>query len=135
MRGQTSAEMLILVGGILMVVTSMVYLGMGGNESAVVMQAARDGAENVIAAFDAEYGCSADINGVGFNAGVITIYVSIRDSPPVVNFDNILKENIRVGALKYIQNSVGGSFPTTAGPVKTSYATYDVAVDLRRVTK
>jgi hypothetical protein len=135
MRGQTTAEMLILFGAILIVVASMLYSGTGANESAVAMRAARDGAENAIAALDAEYGCSADIAEVGFDAGTITITVSLRDSPAVYNFDNIMKESIRAGALKYIQNAVSGSFPVTAGPVKTSYATYDVAVDLRRVTK
>jgi len=135
MRGQTSAEMLILLGAILIVVASMFYLGVGSNESVVVMQAARDGAENAIAALDTKYGCSADIRGVGFDAGMIAITVSIRDSPAVYNFDNIVKENIRVAALKYIQNGVSGYFPVTAGPVKTSYYTYDVRVEVLRVTK
>lgn len=135
MRGQSSAEMLILVGAILIAVASMLYLGIGSNESAVVTRAARDGAENAIAAIDAEYGCMIDIEEVGFDAGMITITVSIRDTPAVDNFDNMIKENIKVGALKHIQNAVGGSFPLTAGPVKTSYYTYDVAVNVRRVTK
>ncbi len=135
MRGQSSAEMLILISAILIAVASMLYLGIGGNESAVVMRAARDGAENAIAALDAEYGCSINIEEVGFDAGMITITVSVRDIPTVDNFDNMIKENIREGALKHIQNAVGGSFPLTAGPVKTSYYTYDVTVEVRRVTK
>ncbi|MDI6884098.1 MAG: hypothetical protein QMD00_03015 [Hadesarchaea archaeon] len=135
MRGQSSAEMLILVGAILIAVASMLYLGTGGNESAVVMRAARDGAENVIAALDAKYGCSIDIQEVGSYAGTITITVTVRDSPAVENFDNIIKDNIRTGALMHIQNAVGGSFPATAQPVKTAYGTYDVAVEVRRVTK
>lgn len=135
MRGQSSAEMLILISAILISVASMLYLGIGSNESAVVMRAARDGAENAIAGIDSEYGCMIDIEEVGFDAGMITITVSLRDSPAVDDFDTIIKENIREGALKHIQNAVGGSFPLTAGPVKTSYYTYDVTVEVRRVTK
>ena len=140
MKGQSSAEMLILVGAILIAVASMLYLGTVGNESAVVMRAARDGAENAIAAIDVEYGCSIYIEELGFDAGTITIYVVVRDAPPDNitwdNFrDNIIEENIREGALKHIQNVVGGSFPVTAEPVKTAYYTYDVTVEVRKVTK
>lgn len=135
MRGQTSAELLILVGGILIAVSSIVYLGTGGNESAVVMRAARDGAENAIAAFDAEYECSINIKEVGFDAGTITITVLVHNGPAVANFENTLKENIRADALRYIHNAVSGSFPTTPAPVKTSYYTYDVRVEVVEVTK
>lgn len=135
MKGQSSAEMLILVGAILIVSASMVYIGTGSSESAVVMQAARDGTENAIAVLDSEYECSIDIQEVGFNAGMITIAVSVRDAPALDNFDNLVKENIKTSALRYIQNAVGGSFPTTAGPVKTAYCTYDVTVDILEVTK
>ncbi len=135
MRGQTSFEMLILIGAILIAAASMLYLGLGSNESAVVMRAARDGAENAIAAMDAEYGCSIDIEEVGFDTGMITITVSVRNVPALENFDNMAKDNIRIGALKHIHNAVGGSFPTIAGAVKTAYHTYDVTVELRKVTK
>lgn len=140
MRGQSSAEMLILVGAILVAVASLLYLGTGSNESAVVMRAARDGAENAIAAIDADYGCSINIEELGFDAGTITISIAVRSAPPDNiawdNFrENIIKKNVRDGALKHIQNAVGGSFPTTAGLVKTAYYTYDVAVEVRRVTK
>lgn len=132
--------MLILVAAILIAVASMSYLGIGSNESAVVMRAARDGAENAIAAIDAEYGSSIDIEEVGFDAGTITISVAVRNAPPDnIDWDdfrdNIIKENIIEGALKYIQNAVGGYFPVTAAPVQTAYYTYDVTVDVRRVTK
>ena len=140
MKGQTSAEMLILVGAILIAVASMLYLGLGSSEMSAVMQTARDGAENAIAAIDAEYGCSIDIEELGFDAGTITISVAVRDAPPASitweNFrENIVKKNIREEALKHIQNAIGGSFPATAGPVKTAYYTYDVTVEVRRVTK
>lgn len=132
--------MLILVGAILITVTSLLYLGSGGNESAVVMQAARDGAENAIASVDAGYGCSIDIENLSFSTGTITISVAARNAPPDniswSNFrDNTIKKNVRDAALKYMQNAVGGSFPTVAGPVKTSHATYDVTVNARQVTK
>ena len=134
-RGQSSAEMLILMGAILIAVTSLLYLGTGSNESAVVMRAARDGTENAIATLNAKHGCTIDIEELRFDAGTITISVIVRNSPAVENFDNIVKENIRTAALKYIQNAVYGSFPEKAEPVRTAYYTYDVAVEVRRVTK
>lgn len=142
MRGQSSAEMLILVGAILIAVASMLYLGAGANESSAVMRAARDGAENAIADIDAEYGCEIIIEKIGFDAGTIAIYVEVRSPPPDItweNFrDNIVRPNIRDGALKYIQNAVTGSIPETAQPVRTGYYTYDVPLEnivVTRVTK
>ena len=136
MRGQSSAEMLILLGAILIAVTSTLYMGMSSNESTVVMQAARDGTENAAATIDADYGCSIDIEGLALNAGTLTIQVIVRN-PPSENiiWDNMIKNNIREGALKYINNAIFGSFPVTAGPVKAAYFTYDVTVEVRRVTK
>jgi len=133
MRGQSSAEMMILMGAVLVVVSSVFYLGAGGNERATVMSAARTGAENAIAALDSEYGCAIDIEQVGFDAGTVTIYVNVRGGPPPDN-QSIL-DNIRTNALKYIYQAVVGSFPESAEPVKTGYYTYNVNVGLRRVTK
>ncbi len=133
MRGQSSAEMLVLMGVILVVVASFLYLGAGGNEMATVMSAARTGAENVIAALDSEYGCTIDIEQVGFDAGTITIYVNVRGGPPPDN--QAISDNIKASALKYIYQAVIGSFPESAEPVKTGYYTYDVDVGIRRVTK
>jgi len=140
MRGQSSAEMLILVGAILLTVTSLFYLGLGSNESTVVMQAARDGTESAIANIDIKYGCSIDIENLSFTTGTITISVAVSNAPPAdiswSNFrDNIVKKNIREEALRYIQNAVGGHFPSIAAPVKTSHYTYDVIVNARLVTK
>jgi len=133
MRGQSSAEMLVLMGVILVVVASFLYLGAGGNEMATVMSAARTGAENVIAALDSEYGCAIDIEQVGFDAGTITIYVNVRGGPPPDN--QAISDSIKASALKYIYQAVIGSFPESAEPVKTGYYTYDVDVGIRRVTK
>ncbi len=133
MRGQSSAEMLVLTGAILVVVTSFLYLGTGGNEMATVMSAARTGAENAIASLDFEYGSTIGIEQVGFDAGTITIYVNVRGGPPPDN--QAISDNIRVSALKYIYQAVIGSFPDNAEPVKTGYYTYDVDVGIRRVTK
>jgi len=132
-RGQSSAEMLILMGVVLMVVSLVFYQGAGGNEMATVMSAARTGAENAIAALDSEYGCAIDIEQVGFDAGTVTIYVNVRGGPPPDN--QAILDNIRANALKYIYQAVIGSFPESAEPVKTGYYTYDVNVGLRRVTK
>lgn len=114
-------------------VASLLYLGIGSNETAVVMSAARAGAENAIAALDAEYGCAIDIEQLDFDAGTITIYVMVRGGPPPDN--QAISDNIRVEALKHVYNAVTGSLPETAQPVKTRYYTYDVAVEIRRVTK
>lgn len=141
MRGQASAEMLILVGAILIAAASLVLLGTMSNESAAVMRAARDGAENAIAAIDAEYGTSIDIENLSYDGEFITISVVVRNGPPGdmtwENFEeNIVKENIRNEALKHMHNAVGGVFPKeVVGAVRTSYSTYDVVVDVRRVTK
>ena len=139
MKGQTSAEMLILVGAILMAVASMLYLGLGSSEMSAVMRAARDGAENAIADIDAEYGCEIVIEEVGFDAGTITISVEVRSPPPNITWENfkvnIVEPNIREGALKHIYNAVVGFLPETADNVKTGYYTYSVEVDARRVTK
>lgn len=140
MKGQSSAETLILVGVILISITTLIYLGTLSNENAAVMSAARDGAENAIFVIDATYGCSIDIDNLSFNAGTITIRVVAVNAPPDnISWDDFsedtIENNIRTGALKYIRNAIGGSFPTTAAPVKTSYYTYDVVVEARRVTK
>lgn len=138
MRGQSSAEMLILIGAILIAATSVLYLGTGGSESAAVMRAARDGAENAIAGIDAEYGCSIDIEELGFSAGTIRVSVAVRNAPehiPWENLETIIKSRIREGALKFIFNAIRGTFPRAAQPVKTAYYTYDVAVEVRRVTR
>ena len=133
MRGQSSAEMLILVGAILVAVASLLYLGAGNNETAVVMSAVRAGAENAIAALDIEYGCAIDIEQLDFDAGTITIHVTVRGGPPPDN--QTISDNIRMGALKHVYNAIVGFLPETAEPVKTSYYTYDVAVEVTRVTK
>jgi len=132
MRGQSSAEMMILVGAILVAVASLLYLGAGSNEMETVKSAARAGAENAIADIDAEYGCEIIIEEVGVDAGTITIYVNVRGGPPP---DNQIRDNIRASALKYIYQAVVGFFPENAEPVKTGYYTYDVAVEMRRVIK
>jgi len=134
-KGQSSAEILILVGGILITSASMVYLGQNSNESTVVTRAALDGAENAISALDLEYGCSIDIQEMKLEGGTISITVSIRDVPALDNFDNLVSENIRLSALGYIQNAISGSFSTTGEPIRTAYNTYDVSVDVLEVKK
>ncbi len=133
MRGQSSAEMMILVGAILVAVASLLYLGAGSNEMETVKSAARAGAENAIADIDAEYGCEIIIEEVGVDAGTITIYVNVRGGPPPD--DQTISDAIRASALKYIYQAVVGFFPENAEPVKTGYYTYDVNVEIRRVTK
>ena len=133
MRGQSSAEMLIMIGVILLVVSLFFYLGAESNEMATVMSAARTGAENAITVLDSEYGCAIDIEQVGFDAGTVTIYVNVRGGPPPDN--QAISDNLRVSALKYIYQAVIGFFPDNAEPIKTGYYTYDVDVGIRRVTK
>ncbi len=133
MRGQSSAEMLIIIGAILVAVTSLLYLGAGSNEMATIMSAARVGTENAIAALDSEYGCTIDIEQVGFDAGAITIYVNVRGGPPPD--DQAILNNIRASALRYIYQAVTGSYPKSAEAVKTGHYTHNVDVEIKRVTK
>jgi hypothetical protein len=103
------------------------------------MRAARDGAENAIATIDDNYGCSIDIDNLIYSAGTITINVVALNVPPGNigwdNFrENVIENKIREGALLYVSNAIGGSFPHTVQPVKTAHYTYDVAVEVRRVT-
>jgi hypothetical protein len=140
MKGQSSAELLVLMGGILLTTTFMLSLGLVTNESTVATQAARDGAENAISNMSARYGCSIDIDNLTFSKGAITISVAVRNAPPD-NFtwnnfsENIVRKNIREAALKLIQKAVGGHVPSVASPVKTAHYTYEVTVNTRQVTK
>jgi hypothetical protein len=132
-RGQSSVEMLVLVAAILISVASLVYMGTRDSESTAAIRAARDGAENAIADLNVEFGCSIDIEKIGFDAGAITVYVVVRNAPPEnftwENFwENVVRPDIRMEALKYINNAVTGSFATVEY-VRTSYHTYTVAVD------
>ena len=140
MRGQTSVELLVLISAILISVSSMLYIGMGSNDSSVVISGARNGAENAIFTIDMEYGCSTDIEEVSVSHGMVTIEVKIRNAPPTgyswENFkENIVENMIRDQALKYIRYAISGYFPEVADLVKTTYATYDVEVVVERVVK
>jgi len=141
MKGQSSAETLILVSVILISVTALFYLGQSSNETATILRAARDGAENAIFTIDMDNGCTIDIENLTFSSsGTITINVVARNAPPDnISWDNFaentIENNIRTGALKYIHYALAGSFPTTVASVKTSYYTYDVEVEARRVTQ
>ncbi|GAI48344.1 unnamed protein product, partial [marine sediment metagenome] len=99
--------MLILVAAILVAVASLLYIGIRSNEMAVVMSAARDGAGNAIATLDAEYGCAIDIEQLGFDAGTITIHVKVRGGPPPD--DNVIRDSLKDGILKFIHNAITGS--------------------------
>jgi hypothetical protein len=132
-RGQSSVEMLVLVAAILISVASLVYMGTRDSESTAVIRAARDGAENAIAVLNVEFGCSIDIEEIGFNAGAITVHVIVRNAPPEnltwENFwESVVKPRIRMEALKYINNAVTGSFAAVEY-VRTNYYTYTVTVD------
>lgn len=133
MKGQASAEMLILVGALLVAVASLLYMGAGSNEGAVVMSAARVGADNAITTLATEYGCAIDIESLGLDAGKITISVNVMGGPPPD--DNTVLGSIRTGALKFIHQAIYGSFPENAKPVKSGHYTYDVTVKIRRITK
>jgi uncharacterized protein (UPF0333 family) len=142
MKGQAAPEMMILLAGVLISVTAMLYLGTTSNETVVATRAARDGAENAIAAIDASYGSSIDITSVSFEAGAakIGISVAVRNAPPDNmtwgNFsENIVKYRIKVGALKFIRDAVGGGLTSENGPVTTGLYSYSVSVDVARVTK
>jgi hypothetical protein len=132
--------MLILTAAIIITVASILYLGIGNNESAVAMQAAREGAENAATAMAVDHGCSVDIDGISISSGTIIIDVIASNSPPGIftwdNFrENVIRKNIHDGALRQIHGALLGSFPAAAEPVKTGYRTYDVEVRIKRVTR
>ena len=79
------------------------------------------------------YGCAIDIERLSFDAGDITIYVTIRGGPPPDN--QTVRDNVRNEALRHIFYAVRGGFPETPGPVETVHYTYDVSVELERVIK
>lgn len=140
MRGQSSVEMLVLVAGIMVSVGSLLYLGTVSNESTVVLQAARDGAENAIFAIDMSFGCTIAIDNVAYDGENISISVTAWNAPPEniewENFrENVIENVIRDVALKHMHNAIGGILPSTATPVVTNYNTYDVAVEARRLIK
>jgi uncharacterized protein (UPF0333 family) len=140
MRGQSSVELLVLIAAILMTVTSLLYLGTESNESAVITQAARDGAENAIMAIDIEFGCTLEVEEVSSSADNITIKIVAKNAPPSItdwdNFrENVIESNVREVALKHMWNALGGVFPATATPVVTTYGTYDVTTTARSVTR
>ncbi|MEW5995565.1 MAG: hypothetical protein AB1744_14375, partial [Candidatus Zixiibacteriota bacterium] len=135
-------EMMILIAGVLISVTAMLYLGTTSNETVVAVRAVRDGAENAVAAIDTSYGSSIDIASVSFEAGTATIRVSVsvRNAPPDnmtwENFrENIVKYRIKVDALEFIRDEVGGRLTSENGPVTTALYSYIVNVDAVRVTK
>lgn len=100
MRGQSSAEMLILIGAILLVVAAFVAMGEQSNRGAVVLSAARTGADNAIASLDAQYGCTIDIKAIGLDANNVMIYLTVKGGPPP---DNETVENtIRDGAQELV---------------------------------
>jgi len=139
MRGQSSTEFLILVAGILLTATSLLYLGLENNELSTVLQAARDGTENAIATIEIKYECSVNIDNLSFDEGNIIISVILRSAAPENNCeidlrDNFIKGTIKGCALNYIQNAISGHVSITS-PIKTAFHTYNVLVNIKEVTK
>ncbi len=118
----------------------MLYIGIQSNADTVIVQAARDGAENAIMTIDIEFLCTLEVEEITMTNDNITINVVAKNAPPSItdwdNFrENVIETNVRKVALKHMANAVGGIFPDTADLVVTSYGTYDVTVNARSVTR
>ena len=126
MKGQTAPEALILSAAILLTVASLVYLGSASNDSAVAFRVARDGAENILARIDFDYGCSSQLENLIIQGSVVRIGVVVRDAPPEgfswENFrDNVLVKALEENLPAYIE--------------KYAAKSYGIEVAVRRVVK
>ncbi len=133
MRGQASVETLILIGVIVLTATSIVYAGNLSREVEIVKSAASLGAENAIIALEAEYGVTIWIEKVSFKNGEVSISLLVVGGPPP--HDQTIENEVREDALRFIHQAIAGDFPRNAYPVKTSYYTYDVVVEVERVVR
>lgn len=132
MRGQASVELLIIAAAVLVVAASLLTMGGSSNEGDVVLAGARLGADNAIAGLGSAYGCSIDVETVGFEDTTVTISLIVRGAQP----DNAtISAAVRDNALAFIHYAVHGGFPLTPEPVSARYGTYNVSVSLERVSK
>lgn len=118
MRGQTAPEALILISVILLTVASLVYVGSTGNDSSVIFAVVRDGAENILARIDFDYGCSSQIENLSV-VDSVRIGVVVRNAPPQglswENFrDNILLKGLEENLPDYIARYAGRSYTVEA---------------------
>ncbi|MEM3402035.1 MAG: hypothetical protein QW179_04190 [Candidatus Hadarchaeales archaeon] len=126
MRGQTAPEALILISAILLSVASLAYLGTASNDSAVALRVVRDGAENILAQIDFDYGCSSEVESVEIAGSRATVWVAVRDAPPgSFSWDNF-RENILIKGLK-------DNLPIYIA--RHAAKDYTVEVSVRRVSK
>ncbi|MEM2866248.1 MAG: hypothetical protein QW098_03810 [Candidatus Hadarchaeales archaeon] len=132
MRGQASLETLVLFAAILLAVSSLLYLGQGTNEGQVILASARDGAENALSRLQQEHGGEARVKEVKMGKGVVEIHVMTWGlSCP----ENLLKEEVRGDALRFMWKAATGIFPSAVQPLLTSRGTYDVEVHVEVVSK
>lgn len=125
-------EMLVLFAAILLAISSLLYLGQGTNEGQVILASARDGAENALSRLQQEYGGEARVKEVKMGKGRVEIHVMTwGPSCP----ENLLKEEVRGDALRFMWKAVTGGFPSAVQPLPTSRGTYDVEVYVEVVSR
>lgn len=125
MRGQASLETLVLFAAILLAVSSLLYLGQGTNEDRVILASARDGAENALFRLQRDYGGSARLAEVRMEKGRVRVSVMTWG---LTCPENLVKEEVRGDALRFMWKAVTGGFPSVVQPLRTSRGTYDVEV-------
>jgi uncharacterized protein (UPF0333 family) len=132
LRGQAAVEVLLILVMILIAVAAFLLAGQRGNEVSSIMSAARGGANRAIMELSMQYDCVIDIAGLNFDGGDITIYLTTGTGGPQ---DTIISDNVRNEALKWVHQTVNGTFPENAAPVRTKNYTYDIMVEITRVIK
>jgi len=131
-RGQASLETLILFAAILLAVSSLLYLGQGSNEGQVLLSSARDGAENALHRLQEEYGGAARVGEVRMVRGTVKISVMVWGlSCP----ENVVREEVRGDALRFMWRALTGKFPSTVQEVRTPRGTYGVEVEVEEVSR
>ncbi|MEM2204697.1 MAG: hypothetical protein QXF66_03890 [Candidatus Hadarchaeales archaeon] len=132
MKGQVSLEALVLFATILLILSSLLYLGEGTNETQLILASARDGTENALSRLQWEYGGTGRIREVKMVKGTVKISVMVwgMNCP-----ENLVKEEVRRDALGFMWKAVGGVFPSLTQPLRTSRGTYDVEVSVEVVRR
>lgn len=130
MGGQVSLETLVLFAAILLAVSSLLYLGEGTNETRVILASARDGAENALSRLQREHGGGAAVGEVRVSGGMVRISVMAWGLP-----ENLVGEEVRADALRFMWRAVTGAFPPAVQPLRTPRGTYDVEVLVEVVSR
>jgi len=125
LRGQTSLEMLLLLSGILVAATVLVYTSTGKSEEQLVLGGARLGVENALAGLKEEGG-EFWVERGWLEGKRVIFEVAVRGSGLS---DAEIKDRLRENALSFLWYTLTGSFPIQPGPIRG----YNVEVRVERL--